>query len=140
MRKYMVIMELIAFEVQANDLDLALPSLCTSSLPNCISHHSQLDVMGRRGVLDKCIKKELGKCVRKHGLRSLEFNECFIYNFFQWTYKLQSLVIIKFKDAILYAHVKECMDLCFPILGDLNIDKYTACLFNCYEKRIKKKN
>ena len=39
-----------AFEVQANELDLALPSLCTSSLPNCLSQRSQLDVMGRRGI------------------------------------------------------------------------------------------
>ena len=143
-KKYMVIMELIiliAFEVQANDLDLALPSLCTSSLLNCLSHRSQLDVMGRRGVLEKCIQKELGKCIRKYRLRSVEFNECFIYNFFQCTYRLQSLVIIKFRDAIFYAHVKECMDLCFPTTEEFNNKNYAAaCLFNCYEKLITKKN
>jgi hypothetical protein len=143
--KYMVVvMELIIlimmFElVQANDL-INLPFLSsTSSLPNYLHRRSQLDVMGRRGVLDKCLRNEVRECKRKYEIGSFEFKKCFIYSFFQCCYKFKSHVnIVKDRDIIFHARVKECMDLCFPTSKEFDIDNYGACLFNCYEKHIKR--
>ena len=134
-----VIMELIAlmvFQVQGNDLIIS--SLCTSSLPNCLLHPSQLDVNGCIGKLNWCLRKEPGKCNKEHGTESLELKDRVIYNFFQCPYKLQSLV--EGSDIKVYARVKKCMNLCFPKLEELSINNYRTCLFNYYEKRINKKD
>jgi hypothetical protein len=86
-KKYMlVVMKLIilimVFElVQANDL-INLPFLSTSSLPSYLLHHPQLDVMGRRGILEKCLRKEVQKCKRENEIRSFEFKKRSIYSYF----------------------------------------------------------
>jgi hypothetical protein len=123
MGKSIVVMELIipiVFEAKANEL--TLPSLCTSSLPHCLPHPSQLDVNGSIGKLNNCLHKELGKCNKEYGIESIEFKDCVIYNFFECPYKLQSLV--EGIDIKVYACVKKCMNLCFPKLEELNINNF----------------
>jgi hypothetical protein len=145
-KKYMVVvMELIimimVFElVQANDL-INLSFLSTSSLPNYLLHHPQLDVMDRRGVLEKCLRKEVRKCKRENEIGSFEFKKHFIYSFFQccYIYKVEySQVNVKDRDIIFHARVKECVDLCFPTSREFDIHNYGTCLFKCYEKHIKR--
>jgi hypothetical protein len=117
--------------------DLSQSSLNTSSLPDCLLDSSQLDLKGRAGILFYFLRNELGKCAWEHGVGSIEFNDCVTYHFFQCPYKFQSLV--EGSDIIVYARVKKCMKWCFS-KGEVPRVEYGACLFNCYEKRIKDKS
>jgi hypothetical protein len=120
------------FQAQANDLSQS--SLNTSSLPDHLLDSSQLDLDSRAGILFYCLQNELGKCAWEHGVRSIEFDDCVTYHFFQCPYKFQSLV--EGNDIKVYARVKKCMNLSFS-KGKVPRVKYGACLFNCFEERIK---